>query len=72
MELNLKKEVNTYLFVLFKLMGGFFLASLGIVFMINANLGLSPWDVLHKGITNVIPIINGTSKYCSGSSCCYC
>ena len=33
MELNLKKEVNTYLFVLFKLMGGFFLASLGIVFM---------------------------------------
>ena len=66
MELNLKKEVNTYLFVLFKLMGGFFLASLGIVFMINANLGLSPWDVLHKGITNVIPITMGQANIVVG------
>lgn len=66
MELNLKKEVNTYLFVLFKLMGGFFLASLGIVFMINANLGLSPLDVLHKGITNVIPITMGQANIVVG------
>ena len=66
MELNLKKEVNTYLFVLFKLMGGFFLASLGIVFMINANLGLSPWDVLHQGITNVIPITIGQANIVVG------
>ena len=59
MEINIKKEINTYLFVLFKLMGGFFLAALGIVFMIKANLGLSPWDVLHQGITKVMPITMG-------------
>ena len=66
MELNLKKEVNTYLFVLFKLMGGFFLASLGIVFMIKANLGLSPWDVLHQGITKVMPITMGQANIVVG------
>ena len=66
MELNIKKETDTYLFVVFKLMGGFFLASLGIVFMINANLGLSPWDVLHQGITNVIPITIGQANIVVG------
>lgn len=66
MELNIKKEIDTYLFVVFKLMLGFFLAALGIVFMINANLGLSPWDVLHQGITNVIPITIGQANIVVG------
>ena len=66
MELNIKKELNTYLFILFKLMGGFFLSALGIVFMINANLGLSPWDVLHQGITNVVPITMGQANIVVG------
>lgn len=66
MELNIKKELNTYLFILFKLMGGFFLAALGIVFMINASLGLSPWDVLHQGITNVVPITMGQANIVVG------
>lgn len=66
MELNIKKEINTYLFVIFKLMLGFFLAALGIVFMINANLGLSPWDVLHQGITNVIPMTMGQANIVVG------
>ena len=66
MELNIKKEIDTYLFVIFKLMLGFFLAALGIVFMINANLGLSPWDVLHQGITNVIPITIGQANIVVG------
>lgn len=66
MELNIKKETDTYLFVVFKLMLGFFLAALGIVFMINANLGLSPWDVLHQGITNVIPITIGQANIVVG------
>lgn len=66
MEINVKKEINTYLFVLFKLMGGFFLAALGIVFMIKANLGLSPWDVLHQGITKVMPITMGQANIVVG------
>lgn len=66
MELNIKKEIDTYLFGVFKLMLGFFLAALGIVFMINANLGLSPWDVLHQGITNVIPITIGQANIVVG------
>ena len=66
MEINIKKEINTYLFVLFKLMGGFFLAALGIVFMIKANLGLSPWDVLHQGITKVMPITMGQANIVVG------
>ena len=66
MEINIKKEINTYLFVLFKLMGGFFLAALGIVFMIKANFGLSPWDVLHQGITKVMPITMGQANIVVG------
>lgn len=66
MEINIKKEINTYLFVLFKLMGGFFLAALGIVFMIKANLGLSPWDVLHQGITKVMPMTMGQANIVVG------
>ena len=66
MEINIKKEIKTYLFVLFKLMGGFFLAALGIVFMIKANLGLSPWDVLHQGITKVMPITMGQANIVVG------
>ena len=66
MEINIKKEINTYLFVLFKLMGGFFLAALVIVFMIKANLGLSPWDVLHQGITKVMPMTMGQANIVVG------
>lgn len=66
MEINIKKEINTHLFVLFKLMGGFFLAALGIVFMIKANLGLSPWDVLHQGITKVMPMTMGQANIVVG------
>ena len=47
-------------------MGGFFLAALGIVFMIKANLGLSPWDVLHQGITKVMPITMGQANIVVG------
>ena len=66
MELNIKNQINSCIFIFFKLMMGFFLAALGIVFMINANLGLSPWDVLHQGITNIIPITIGQANIIVG------
>ncbi len=34
-----------------RLMLGLFAYSVGIVMLINANMGLSPWDVLHQGIS---------------------
>jgi uncharacterized membrane protein YczE len=40
---------------------GLFICSLSIAFMINANLGLSPWDVLHQGIANKMGITIGTA-----------
>lgn len=49
-----------------KLMIGFWFASLGIVFTINADLGLSPWDVLHQGLTNIIPITMGQANIVVG------
>lgn len=42
-----------------KLLVGLFIVSFGISIMINANIGLSPWDVLHKGISDVINISMG-------------
>ncbi len=44
-----KKEILRYL----KLILGFFCCSLGVIIIIKSNLGFSPWDVLHQGISNV-------------------
>ena len=38
---------------------GFFLYSIGIVFTINGNLGLSPWDALHSGLSQLSGISFG-------------
>lgn len=37
-----------------KLFIGLFIASLGVVFMLNANIGLPPWDVLHSGVGKLL------------------
>lgn len=38
---------------------GFLLCAIGVVMALNSNLGLSPWDVFHQGLTNVINITIG-------------
>lgn len=38
---------------------GFLLCAFGVVMALNSNLGLSPWDVFHQGLTNVINITIG-------------
>lgn len=38
---------------------GYLLCALGVVMALNSNLGLSPWDVFHQGLTNVINITIG-------------
>lgn len=35
--------------------------------MINASLGLSPWDVLHQGLSQKIGITMGTASICVGA-----
>jgi uncharacterized membrane protein YczE len=49
-----------------RLIIGFVFCSLAIAFMINANLGLSPWDVLHQGISNKMGITMGSATIIVG------
>ena len=43
--------MNKIIRVTTRLLLGFIVYGLAIVVMIHANIGLSPWDVLHQGIS---------------------
>lgn len=43
--------MNKFISVILRLLLGFLVYGLAIVIMIHANVGLSPWDVLHQGIS---------------------
>jgi uncharacterized membrane protein YczE len=45
---------------------GFFLCACGTVMALNSKLGLSPWDVFHQGLTNVINITMGQASIMVG------
>lgn len=45
---------------------GFFLCALGIVCTLNANIGFSPWDVLHKGFGNTAGMTIGVASIVIG------
>lgn len=45
-----------------RLIIGFILCASSTIFMLNSNLGLSPWDVFHQGISNVIGITIGQAN----------
>jgi len=49
-------------FIFSKILFAFFIASIAIVMTINSNLGLSPWDVLHQGISKVSNITIGQAS----------
>lgn len=51
---------------LIRLFIGLFLYAVGIVLTINSNLGLSPWDVFHQGITYFIGITMGQASIAVG------
>ncbi|WP_300277663.1 YczE/YyaS/YitT family protein [Peptacetobacter sp.] len=53
---------NISLFKLIRLFLGFFIGAMGTVFMINANIGLSPWDVLHRGVSKNLGITMGQAS----------
>ena len=49
---------------------GLFLYALGIAFTIEANLGYSPWDVFHQGISNIAGISIGNASIVVGLVIC--
>lgn len=49
---------------------GLFLFALGIVMTMNANLGYAPWDVFHKGMSNILGISIGNASILLGLVIC--
>jgi Predicted membrane protein len=45
---------------------GFLLCACGTVMALNSNLGLSPWDVFHQGLTNVTGLTMGQASIIVG------
>ena len=58
--------MKKFLLTLVRLFIGLFLYAVGIVFTINANLGLSPWDVFHQGLSKLIGITMGQASIITG------
>lgn len=48
------------------LMAGYILTALSVVIMVNSNVGLSPWDVLHQGISKTVGITMGQASMIVG------
>ncbi|MDX8335161.1 MULTISPECIES: YczE/YyaS/YitT family protein [Cetobacterium] len=59
----MKKELLRY----FKLIIGLLLCSLGVVIILNSNLGLSPWDVLNQGLNKTIGVTLGEANLLVGA-----
>ncbi len=53
------RSVKYYLHKIFYLNVGYMLCSLGVTFILSANLGYGPWDVLSSGLSNTLGITIG-------------
>jgi len=58
--------MKQFFLMLVRLFIGLFLYAVGIVLTINANLGLSPWDVFHQGISKLTGITMGQASIIVG------
>lgn len=54
------------LYKIIKIIFGLFIFAIGVVMTINANLGLSPWDVFHEGLSKTVAITMGMAIIFSG------
>lgn len=52
--------------IVLRLVVGFFLCAMGTVMAIKSNLGLSPWDVFHQGISNISVLTIGQVSIVAG------
>jgi len=48
-------------------MTGYFIFGFGIVCIVNANLGLTPWDVFHQGLAQQLNITMGVATQITGA-----
>lgn len=58
--------MNKILGIITRMTLGFFLCACGTVMAINSNLGLSPWDVFHQGLTKVTSLTIGQASIIVG------
>ena len=67
---NEGERMTNYSKRIFKLFFGLFLCGLGIVMTMKANMGFSPYDVLHQGIANTFGLTIGTVSILIGLIIC--
>ena len=60
-------KLKSFILKFTKMIIGFCFCAIGIVMTINANLGLSPWDVLHEGIYKITGITMGNASIIIGT-----
>ncbi|MFY9613465.1 MAG: hypothetical protein WAQ12_07975, partial [Tissierellaceae bacterium] len=60
-------KFKTVSFKIVRLVFGLFLFGLGTVCILNAAIGVAPWDVFHQGISNVTGITVGRANIYSGA-----
>jgi uncharacterized membrane protein YczE len=58
--------MNKILGIIIRMTLGFLLCACGTVMALNSKLGLSPWDVFHQGLTNVISLTIGQASIMVG------
>jgi uncharacterized membrane protein YczE len=63
------KRLLFYVLQLSWLMLGLFIYGLSIVFVVKSGLGVSPWDVLHLGLTRYLPFSFGQIMIGAGFLC---
>ena len=61
-------KIKIFFFRFIRLISGLFLYSLGIVFTLRANIGYSPWDVFHVGLTKATGITIGMASILTGAA----
>lgn len=54
------------LYKILRLIVGFILCASSTIFMLNSNLGLSPWDVFHQGLSKITGITIGQANIIIG------
>ena len=60
--------LRDYVRRLLRLVAGIAVSSLGIVLMLQANVGLEPWSVLQQGMTLVLPVSYGLASVIAGAA----
>lgn len=59
---DLAKKTLYYIVLYALLLSGFFLMAMGSIIRVYSALGVAPWDVLHTGLANHLPITIGQAS----------